>query len=308
MPLHLDYRPKNLEELKGNDAIKSSLSTVLGRNDKPHAFLLHGPTGCGKTTIARIIALTLKCDPAAVYEYNSSNTRGIDTIREIDSTCRYAPLEGNYRVYVIDECHKLTNDAQNAFLKLLEDTPKHVFFILCTTEPEKLIKTIHTRCTAYQVKTLKDAEMRDLLVSVLARENVEGYPVAIINKIIQMAEGCPRQALVMLDSVVDITEDDKAIAVLHQSMPEDATTKQICQLLLQPSSDDKWSKMAALIKAFDGEPESARYAIMGYLSAVLLNSKRNDRVSSMLEYFLNSFMYTKKSGLVAALYLACKEK
>lgn len=308
MPLHLDYRPKTLEEMIGNDAIKSSLTTVLGRNDKPHSFLLHGPSGCGKTTVARIIGTIIGCDPAAVYEYNSSNTRGIDTIREIDTTCRYAPLDGDHRVYIIDECHKLTNDAQNAILKLLEDTPRHVFFILCTTEPEKLIKTIHTRCTAYQVKTLRDSEMRELLNSVLSREQVVDYPAAVLSKIIQMAEGCPRQALVMLDTVVDILDEQKAIDVLHQSSPEDATTKQICQLLLQPHSDDKWSQMAKLIKAFDGEAESARYAIAGYLTAVLLNSKKNDRVSSMLEYFLQSFMYSKKSGLVAALYLSCKEK
>lgn len=149
MPLHIEHRPSNLSEIFGNKAIVESLTSIFERkSDYPHAFLFHGPTGCGKTTLARIVAKMLKCDKPE--EYNMANLRGIDAVRTLVEECVYLPLTGHNRVYILDEIHRQTKDAQNALLKLLEDPPEHVYFILGTTDPEQLIATLRGRCHTYQ--------------------------------------------------------------------------------------------------------------------------------------------------------------
>ena len=200
MPLHIEHRPVNLSEIVGNKAIKDSLESIFARkSDFPHAYLFHGPTGTGKTTMARIIAGLLKCDESALQEYNVANLRGIDTVRTINENCRYMPMTGETRVYILDEIHRQTKDAKEGLLKLLEDPPSHVYFILCTTNPEELPDTLRGRCHTYQLKPLKSTEMMELLKSVLKKEKVEDYPETILREIIHLSEGLPRNALVMLD-------------------------------------------------------------------------------------------------------------
>ena len=132
MSLYLQYRPIELSQLKGNADIVATLEGMLdNRTSCPHAFLLHGPTGCGKTTIGRIIASSLGCKDSDFTEVDSADFRGIDTIREIRKSSQFMPTHGDVRVWLIDECHKMTNDAQNALLKILEDTPTHIYFVLC---------------------------------------------------------------------------------------------------------------------------------------------------------------------------------
>jgi DNA polymerase-3 subunit gamma/tau len=164
MTLYIKHRPTDLIGVKGNeDVVEALKNMLLNKESCPHSFLLSGPTGCGKTTLARIIAAELGCFGSDYKEIDSADFRGIDTIREIGKQCMYKPLESSCRVFVIDECHKMTNDAQNAFLKRLEDTPKHVYFILCTTDPSKLIPTIRGRCSQFQVKPLSEKVLLRLL-------------------------------------------------------------------------------------------------------------------------------------------------
>ena len=163
MSLFNKYRPTSFDEIKGNKQIISSLPELLQKDDRPHSFLIHGPTGCGKTTIGRIIANELGCVGSDFREVDSADFRGIDTIREIRKNSLFKPLEGKVRVWLIDECNKLTNDAQNALLKILEDSPPHVYFVLCTTDPQKLIPAIKGRCAQYQVAPLLERELFGLL-------------------------------------------------------------------------------------------------------------------------------------------------
>lgn len=308
MPLHIDYRPATLEEVVGNDAIRNSLTSILSRDtDRPHAYLFHGPSGCGKTTFGRILGDMLGCPVKDIIEYNSSNTRGIDSIREISDNCRMSSLRGNVKVYLLDEVHKLTNDAQNALLKTLEDTPKHVYFILCTTDPQRLIIALRNRCTQYQVRPLRRSEIRDLLNCVVESEGLSDYPEAVIEKIAIQSEGCPRQALIMLDSVIDIADEALALDAISNFTTNEVTLKEICQLLTAGKSDQKWEQMMKLLKDFHEEPESTRRGILEWLASVLIGSKKNDRVAIMMGFFLDSFMYSGRGGLVQALYFACKE-
>lgn len=305
MPLQHTYRPDNLDKMFGNEATIESVRALLAREEgKPHAFMFYGPSGCGKTTIARIIATALGCTSAGVLEYDVANTRGIDTIREIILSSKFSPLVGDVKVYILDECHKLTNDAQNALLKLLEDAPEHSYFILCTTDPEKVIKTIHTRCHTLPLKPLNIPTMVLLLKDIVTRDGAPDFPETILREIAKSCAGLPRKAVVLLDTVIDMDSEETALKAIESFTFDDTKVKDICQLLVSKTGD-KWSQMAALIKKFDGEPEDARYAIMGYLQAVLLNNGEK-RIAEMMELFTETFFYTKKPGLSLALYWACQ--
>jgi DNA polymerase-3 subunit gamma/tau len=307
MPLHIEHRPRTLDEIVGNKAVKDSLESIFTRkSDFPHAYLFHGPTGTGKTTMARIVASLLKCDESSIEEYNVANLRGIDTVRAIGEYCQYMPLTGNTRVYILDEIHRQTKDAKEGLLKLLEDPPPHVYFILCTTNPEELPPTLRGRCHTYQTKPLKSSEMMGLLKTILVKEKVKDYPETILKEIIHLSEGLPRNALVMLDAVIDILEEDSAIAALSSVALSDADTKELCQSIM---AGDPWDKVRENLKIImtEYEPEKIRQAICGYLLSVLLNSKQNDRVSAMLDVFSETNFYTPKL-LANQIYVALKMK
>lgn len=295
MPLQITHRPDNLKDFFGNQPIKDSLESIFARSkDYPHAFLFSGPTGCGKTTLARIVGNLLGCD--APEELNMSNLRGIDSVRTITETCIYKPLFGKTKFYIIDEVHRQTKDAQNAFLKLLEDPPSHVYFALCTTEPEKLLPTITGRCHCYTVKTLKTVEMTALLKSVLEKEHLSDYPDKLIQEIVVLSEGLPRNALKLLDSVIDIEEEDKALAALNTITFIEADTKALCQALVKGDTWKNWKKKVKDILT-EVEPESLRYAILGYLGAVLFNQDKPTRIQAMIDIFSENTYSTGKVGL-----------
>lgn len=171
MSLYNKYRPQTLDEVRGQDTIVKTLDKMLSDiNTCPHAFLLTGPSGCGKTSIARIIANRLGCHPNDCQEIDNTDLRGIDTIREIKKESRFLPLNGKVRVWIFDETQKVTSDGQAGLLKILEDTPNHVYFVLCTTDPQKLLPTLIGRCTRFDVKTLEEDEMVSLLRRVVHKE------------------------------------------------------------------------------------------------------------------------------------------
>ncbi|MBU0778301.1 AAA family ATPase [Patescibacteria group bacterium] len=298
-PLHLKYRPSNFDEFVGNKGVISSIKSVLERKDGiPHSFLFTGPSGCGKTTLARITKEHLNCSDMDFQELNVANVRGIDTIREIGQSCGYSPHEGPIKIFLLDEAQKLTSDAQNALLKLLEDTPNHVYFILCTTDPEKLIKTIKTRCHTYQVQSLLDRDIKELLNKVLKKEEVKGFPEKAIDEICKASLGSPRQALVILDSVIDIADDDELIASVINYSIDEKSVIDLCKALLEKQ---KWSVVSKVLKGINDEPEKVRYAVLGYMDSVLLNDG-NPLAAVIIELFWESFMYVGKAGLTHCCY------
>lgn len=300
MSLYLKYRPGDWDSVIGNEEVVEALAGMVKDLETcPHSFLLTGPTGCGKTTIGRIIAQKLGCVGNDFREVDSADFRGIDTVREIRKQAQYKPLEGPCRVWLIDECHKMTNDAQNALLKILEDTPKHVYFILATTDPQKLLSTIKGRCSSFQVKPLSDGKMMRLLREVVKAEG-ESLAKPVYQQIIQDSFGHPRNALQILDQVLK-TAPERRLEAAQRSAEEQSQSIELCRALLNSRN---WIQVAKILEGLkDQDPEGIRRHVLGYCQSVLLKSK-NDMAANIIECFWEPFYNIGFPGLVFACYSA----
>lgn len=298
MSLYHKYRPSGFSEIMGNEAVVSSLLSLFRESKTPpQSVLFTGPTGCGKTTLARILAEKVGAKGMDIREINSSDFRGIDTIRDISKNCQFAPVEGDARVYIIDECHKLTGDAQNAFLKKLEDPPSHVYFFLCTTEPQKLIAPIRGRCSTFEVKPLEPLQLMKLLRKVVKAEG-DNLSKVVYDQIIQDSLGHPRNALNILEQVLSV-EDDQRLMVAQQKAEEQTQAIALCRALIGQKG---WGVVNKILQGLkDQDPETIRRIVMGYASAVLLKST-NDTAGLVLEMFIEPFYNSGFPGLVYACY------
>lgn len=281
MGLYQKHRPQALDEVVGNKQIISVLSNTLrNKTNVPHAFLFHGPTGCGKTTLARIVATQLGCSQNNIIEIDTAQFNGIDTVRDIRTKAQYTPFGGGSRTYIIDEVHRMTTDAQNAFLKILEDSPKHTYFILCTTNEKSLLATIRGRCSQFQVSLLTDKEMTSLIADVVAKEN-ESVTDFVIEAIVKSAQGHPRNALTILDQVLQ-TPEKRREKVAKQVQVIENESIELARALL---ANKGWNTVKEILKGLKSEePETIRRVIIGYMNVVLL-SKYDEQALHVLESF-----------------------
>ena len=196
MSLYQKYRPQEFDSLAGQEHVKKTLQQALRKNVVSHAYLFCGPRGTGKTTTARLIAKALncpnfdaetaepcnKCDICEsisnsslidVIEIDAASNRGIDEIRELKETIRFAPTLVKNKVYIIDEVHMLTNEAFNALLKTIEEPPENVFFILATTESHKVPETIMSRCQRFDFKRINHQALVDRLEFICQTEGLD---------------------------------------------------------------------------------------------------------------------------------------
>lgn len=299
MELYRKYRPKRLEDLVGQPNAVRVLQDLVRKNELPHALLLVGPSGCGKTSAARILKGVVGCSDADYNEVNVASSRGIDTIREIASAAPLAPMGGRTRIWVFDECHQWLAPSQNSILKLLEDPPPHAYFFLCTTDPQKLIKTIHTRCTEVRFGSVKPKDLCTLITSVCGKLGGE-ISEEVRDKIAEQADGSPRKALVILQQVIHLkTEEEQLEAVLKADSKTQAI--EIARTLINPRA--KWPELKKLLGEVEDEPETVRRLVLGYASKVLLGGgKLAPRAFLVVCAFENNFYDSGKSGLIRACY------
>lgn len=297
MTLYLKYRPQSLSEIQGNEDLVEGLTAALAKKDHPKAYLLSGETGCGKTTIGRIIANMVGCKGADYREIDSADFRGIDSIRDIRKQSQFMPLEGPVKVWLLDECHALSRDAQNALLKALEDTPRHVYYILCTTDPQKLLPTIRGRCSQFKVEQLKPGEMRKLLMQVVKAEN-EKLLKPVYEAIIESAQGHPRNALQILDQVLS-TEPDARMRVAEKAQEESVQAIELCRAIIGGGGWKKVSNILTELK--DQDAEGIRRLVLGYCSAVLLKGE-NSQAGLIMEEFREPMYDIGFPGVVLACY------
>lgn len=219
--LYLTYRPQTFEEVAGQKPIVRTLKNALSSGKMAHAYLFAGPRGTGKTSMARLFAKALDCEEGIghqcnkcsnclsvsegthpdVIEIDAASNNGVDQVRDLIEKVKYAPIKGRYKVYIIDEVHMMSASAFNALLKTLEEPPENVIFILCTTEPYKVLPTILSRCQRFDFSKLTDQEMSDKLVEVLKKEGSE-YDDSGVKAIVSIADGGMRDAFSILDQVL----------------------------------------------------------------------------------------------------------
>jgi len=217
LSLYRKYRPGDFDSVLGQDHIVSVLKGSLQSEKLAHAYLFSGSRGTGKTSIARILAKELKITANDLYEIDAASNRGIDEVRALREAVNVLPFESKYKVYIIDEVHMMTKDAFNALLKTLEEPPKHVIFILATTEPEKLPETIVSRCQHFRFNRPTRSILREMTKKVgLA----EGYKIndGACDLIAFLGDGSFRDTHGILQKVISnssdkkITEDEVRVA------------------------------------------------------------------------------------------------
>ena len=283
MELYIKYRPSTCDEILGNDlAIKSLRSEIQAGH---HVFLLTGGSGCGKTTLARAIAKELGGNEMSIHELNSSENRGIDTVREIMDEIRYQPLEGK-SVYILDEYHMQTNAAQQAALKMLEECPSWCYFFIATTNPEKIIEAIKTRCSCIQVNPLDNNTMFGLLRRIAHKEGVQ-VSLDVLHKVADLAEGSSRKGLKLLGQVLYLNTDEERMEYLDKNSfsDENQDVIELCRALIAKKG---WnSYMDCLEKAKENvkaNPEGVKFLVMSYARSVL-KKEFNLNAAAMIKAF-----------------------
>lgn len=307
LPLHLAYRPKVLDEVVGNPGVKKLVASALSKPAKPRAWLFTGPSGCGKTTLGRIVAAGLGCSERDYHELNSASYRGIDGARNLIGASAKRPWSGSVAVWLLDECHRLTPEAQDAMLKMLEEPPKHAYFIFTTTNPERMRPALVNRCAQFKVEQATRGAIRDRLYDVVEREGCpQEYPTErVLDEISRRADGSMRQALVMLDQVIDVQDEGVALDALQTSMGSEYDTKELCRALLKRPT---WAQLSKMVQGNSSDPESLRLGIVGYMTTVLLGTEDPEngqaRAAALAIELLSApgLAFSGKGGLVLALY------
>jgi len=303
-PLQISCRPDNFDDFVGNKAVISSLKNTLSKpfDKMPKCLLFHGFSGCGKTTLVRIVSNELDIHESDFMEINAAQNRGINEMRQILESAPYSPLHGKAKMYMFDEAHMLTTEAQNSLLKFLEEPPAHVIITLCTTEPGKLLKTIRTRSTPFLVKKQTLPVISRLLVWAAKKNNLQ-IKKSILRKVASVADGCPRQALVILDNIYAMTNEEEILELIetYSEIGEllTASTLELCRAFLEQS---KWNDVRKILNNIEGEPENIRYGILAYMTKVLLGGD-DPMAAAVIEQCRTSYMYTKKAGLVYDSYM-----
>lgn len=297
-PLITKYRPQEFGQFLGNQLAVDKLSEALGSKTRPHAFLFTGPSGVGKTTLARIVAREVGTMPT---EIDAASHSGIDEARQLVQEALFKPMNGIGRTVIIDECHALSKPAWQALLKLLEEPPDWMYLCLCTTEIQKVPDTIKTRCYHVALKLLKPPEIEDLLAVVC---DLEGWEVtdSTFQAIVQAATGQPRKALSILQAGHAVKDRNELAQIIAAVEGSESPVAELCGYLIKGGRN--WRQVSRMLTELEDEDSAIEHAT-AYLAKAMVRSEEQQAadIYKLLAAFLhaNNLSFDKKTNLVAAL-------
>lgn len=298
--LYIKYRPSSFKEVVGQELVVKSLRNVL-KTGSNRTFLFHGPSGTGKTTLARIAAQVVGCDSSELREYDAATNTGIDSMRVITEGLSYKPFSNSKRVIIIDEAQAISKAGFQSLLKSLEEPPEWVYWFLCTTDPVKIPNNIKTRCTSYELKPVSSSVMQDWLLEICQKEGLD-VPGPIVDLCSKQAGGSPRQALVNLGMCQSLKDRSQAAQLLKTSLESD----DIIELARALVSGKSWAIVQPLLAGLsEANVESSRQVVRAYITKVILTSNNQKLVGNCLE-ILDAFSepFHPQDG-VSPLVLAC---
>lgn len=304
--LYKRYRPVSLKEVIGQDKAVKQLQAFIKKGNLPHCMLMAGPSGTGKTTLARILKDHLECGETDFFEMNTADFRGIDMVRDIRSLIHLAPMFGKSRMWVFDEAANISRDGQEALLKILEDTPKHVYFVLATTDPQKLKPTILTRCYRFDLQPIDNESMETLLQNVMEKEEIE-LADNVRDKLIEVAKGSARRALVLLEQIASLDEDEQ-LDTLQKGDPEKTAWDLVKALIYSPG---KWDEVKKILDTLskDEEPESLRRYVLSVATTELMKGGgKANRANFIINAFEGNWFDGGRASLVSRCWECCQYK
>lgn len=323
--LYRKYRPKNFEEVAGQKEIVKTLKTSLRNGKTSQAYLFTGPRGVGKTTLARLIAKGVNClkngitdEPCNecenclainngtfmdLVEIDAASNRGIDEIRQLKEKINYQPVKGRKKIYIIDEVHMLTKEAFNALLKTLEEPPEHVIFILATTEADKILPTIISRCQRYDFKTLSVNDMKEQLKFISESEGVS-LPEEVAELIYENSGGSVRDAVSILERIM-VTCLGEEITLEKSEQVLGVTSAKKMEEFLKEVESKNYTKLVKILDEFWNDSveielffkDFAKYC-KGLMSKGELDIELGISIIGCIFDSLNKFKYEEDKRLV----------
>lgn len=284
------YRPKTFDDVVGHAAVVAAL-----RKSNACAYLFTGPSGVGKTTLARIIAATRDVDEFALLEIDAATHNGVDAMRGIVADASLLPMVGRNKCIIVDECHTLTKPAWQALLKSIEEPPAHVTWVFCTTESSKVPATIKTRCETYELRAVARQYLERVIDTVCANEGI-GIDVAVRELVLDESYGSVRGALALLSkchAAANVTEARELMVIDAR----DAEVVDLARLLF--AGDRSLSKLRSVLSSLaDANAESARITVMAYAYAVFVKSG-DGHALRVMSHFEKPCVETNKMADVA---------